>query len=302
MNIQIIAVTIVAAATLISGCSGSGTDMNGMNTQGQPAQVSGKVADGYLVSAVVFLDRNGNYQLDAGEPTTTTDASGAYTLNVAAADIGKYPIIALAIKGQTVDKDTNQSVANSYLLSMPASAVSGTVNSNFISPMSTLIREKMTANSAMSMPDAMAQLRNQMNLSAGTDMMADYIAASQSGPNAVDYQTMHATARQMAGLMGGQASLVMNNGSGVDLNRYRGMMATINSNMSGVAANVMNGSGMNSTFITNMMSQMQSQLGAMPVGGAFMNYSGMFRNMTGHSSFWSGTGVPMTPMSGGMMK
>lgn len=302
MNIQIIAVTIVAAATLISGCSGSGTDMNGMNTQGQPAQVSGKVADGYLVSAVVFLDRNGNYQLDAGEPTTTTDASGAYTLNVVAADIGKYPIIALAIKGQTVDKDTNQTVANSYLLSMPATAVSGTVSSNFISPMSTLIREKMTVNSGISMPDAMAQLRNQMNLSAGTDMMADYIAASQSGPNAVDYQIMHATARQMAGLMEGQASLVMNNGSGANLNRYRSMMATINSNMSGVAANVMNGSGMNSTFMTNMMSQLQSQLGAMPVGGTFMNYSGMFRNMTSHSSFWSNTGTPMTPMSGGMMK
>lgn len=216
MNIQILAVTIVAAATLISGCSGGGMDMNGMNTQGQPAQVSGKVADGYLVSAVVFLDRNGNYQLDAAEPTTTTDASGAYTLNVAAADIGKYPIVALAIKGQTVDKDTNQAVANSYLLSMPASAVSGTVNSNFISPMSTLIREKMTANPGMSMPDAMAQLRNQMNLSAGTDMMADYIAASQAGTNAAEYQTMHATARQMAGLMEGQASLVMN-GNNVNL-------------------------------------------------------------------------------------
>lgn len=302
MNIQFYAVTIVAAATLISGCSGSGMDMNSMNTQAQPAQVSGKVADGYLVDAVVFLDRNGNYQLDAGEPTTTTDASGSYSLNVVATDIGKYPIVALAIKGQTVDKDTNQAVANSYLLSMPASAVSGTVNSNFISPMSTLIREKMTANSGMSMSDAMAQLRNQMNLPAGTDMMADYIATSQSGSNAVDYQTMHATARQMVGLMGGQASLVINNASSANLNRYRGMMATINSNMSGVAANVLNGSGMSSTFMTNMMSQMQSQLGAIPVGGTFMNYSGMFRNMTSHSNFWSGTGTPMTPMSGGMMK
>lgn len=301
MNIQIFAVTIVAAATLISGCSGSGTDMNGMNTQGQPAQVSGKVADGYLVSAVVFLDRNGNYQLDVDEPSTTTDASGTYTLNVTATDIGKYPIVAMAIKGQTVDKDTNQAVANSYLLSMPASAVSGTISSNFISPMSTLIREKMAANPSMTLTDAMTQLRNQMNLPAGTNMMADYVSGSQSGANMVQFQNMHTTAQQMVGLMAGQAALVMN-GTGVYMNRYHSMMASINSNMPGIAANAMNGQSMSSTFMTTMMSQIQTQLGVMPMGGGFANYSGMFRNMTSHNSFWSNTGTPMTPMSGGMMR
>ncbi len=301
MNIQIFAVTIVAAATLISGCSGSGTDMNGMNTQGQPAQVSGKVADGYLVSAVVFLDRNGNYQLDVDEPSTTTDASGTYTLNVTATDIGKYPIVAMAIKGQTVDKDTNQAVANSYLLSMPASAVSGTISSNFISPMSTLIREKMAANPSMTLTDAMTQLRNQMNLPTGTNMMADYVSGSQSGANMVQFQNMHTTAQQMVGLMAGQAALVMN-GTGVYMNRYHSMMASINSNMPGIAANAMNGQSMSSTFMTTMMSQIQTQLGVMPMGGGFANYSGMFRNMTSHNSFWSNTGTPMTPMSGGMMR
>jgi hypothetical protein len=301
MNIQILAVTIVSAAALISGCSGGGTDMSAMNTQGQSAQVSGKVADGYLVDAEVFLDINGNYQRDASEPWAITDSSGSYMLNVAAVDIGKYPIIALAIKDQTIDKDTNQAVANSYLLSMPASAVSGTVNSNFISPVSTLIREKMAVNSGMSMPDAMTQLRNQMNLPSGMNLMADYVAGSKSGSNAAQYQTMHATAQQMVGLMAEQANLVMN-GSAANQNRYRGMMATINSNMSGVAANVINGSGMNSAFMADMRSRMQSQLGAIPVGGAFGNYSGMFRNMTSHGRFWSGTGAPMTPMSGGMMR
>jgi hypothetical protein len=288
-------VTITAAVTvgLIAGCGGGGS-----STQASTTAVSGKVADGYLVGATVFLDKNSNYQMDVGEPSTTTDANGAYTLNVDPADMGKYPIIAMAIKGQTIDKDTNQTVPNSFMLSMPAATMSGTVSSNFISPMSTLIREKMAANPTMTLADVMTQLRN---LQAGIDMMADYMAGSQSGTNMGQYQTMHTTAQQMASLMAGQSTLVMNV-SGVNQSRYRSMMALINSNMSAIAANVSNGQGMNSTFMTGMMSQMQGQLGTMPMGGGFSNYSGMFRNMTSHSSFWSTTGTPMTPMSGGMMK
>ena len=266
-----LSVTIAAVLTigLISGCGGGGS------TPATSTAVSGKVADGYLVGATVFLDKNGNYQMDAGEPATTTDANGAYTLNVNLADVGKYPIVALAIKGQTIDKDTNQTVPNSFILSMPKDSVSGTVSSNFISPMSTLIREKMAANPGMTLKDAMTQLRNQMNLPAGVDMISDYVAGSQSGTNAAQYQTMHNTARQMAGLMDGQAPLVMN-GSSVNQNRYRGMMATINSNMSAIAANVNNGQGMNSTFMTGMASQMQVQLGSL----GFRYYS----KNTGYSS------------------
>ena len=111
---------------------------------------------------------------------------------------------------------------------------------------------------------------------------------------------MHTNAQQQAGLMMGQSTLVMS-GTGANMNRYRSMMATINSNMSGIAANVMNGMDMTSTFMTGMMSQMQTQLGAMPSTGGFSNYSGMFRNMTSHNQFWSNTGMPMSPMSGGMM-
>lgn len=295
MKRQIITFAAALTVGLIAGCG------SGSSTPAVSAAVSGKVADGYLVGATVFLDKNSNYQLDAAEPKTVTDANGAYTLNVDPADVGKYPIVAMAIQGQTIDKDTDQTVSNSYILSMPATAISGTVSNNFISPMSTLLREKMDANPGMTLNDAMIQLRNQMNLSSGMNVMADYVAGSQSGTDAAQYQTMHATAQQMAGVMAGQAALVMN-GSAVNQNRYRNMMGTINSNMPAIAANVFNGQGMNSTFMIGMMSQMQTQIGAMPISGGFINYSGMFRNMTSHSSFWSNTGAPMTPMSGGMMR
>lgn len=295
MQTKMITTAALLTISLIAGCGG------GSSTPAASTAVSGKVADGYLAGATVFLDKNNNYQMDAGEPSTMTDANGAYTLMVDPADMGRYPIVAMAIKGQTIDRDTNQSVADSFMLSMPAAAMTGTVNSNFISPMSTLIREKMAANPGMSMSDAMTQLRNQMNMPAGMNMMGDYVAGSQSGTNASGYQTMHTTAQQMAGLMAGQAALVMN-GNGANMNRYRGMMGTINSNMPAISANVANGQGMNSTFMTSMMSAMQAQLGSMPMTGGFTNYSGMFRNMTSHSSFWTPTGTPMTPMTGGMMK
>jgi len=103
--------------------------------------------------------------------------------------------------------------------------------------------------------------------------------------------------------MAGEATQVMA-GSSVNVNRYRTMMATINTNMSGIAANVQNGLGMDSTFMTTMRTAMQLQIGTTPTTGGFMNYSAMFRNMTSNRYFWhsaSGTTTPMTPMRGGMM-
>jgi len=43
-------------------------------------ELSGKVIDGYLAGATVFIDVNGNDKLDAGEPSTTTDANGGFVL------------------------------------------------------------------------------------------------------------------------------------------------------------------------------------------------------------------------------
>ena len=296
MKRQKLAALSMITVGLIAGCGGGGGSDSGATATS--TTISGKVADGYLSGAEVFLDKNGNYQWDGNEPKTTTDGNGAYRMTVSTADAATCPVIARAIAGVTIDNDTNTPVANSYVLCAPA-GVAG-----FISPMSTLIREKMLANPNMTLTEAMIQLRNQMNLPADIDMMADYVAGSQSGVNASQHQTMHTTAQQMVSLMAGQSALVMPDGRSVDVNRYHSMMGTINSNMSGIAANVENHLGEHSTFMTTMMTTMQSQLGTISTTGGFMNYSAMFRNMTSSRHFWtsgSGTTTPMTPMSGGMM-
>lgn len=278
-------------AGAVAGCGG------GSGSSAPTATISGKVADGYLSGAEVFLDRNGSYQWDGDEPKTTTDAYGVYQMTVSAVDAASCPVVVRAIAGTTIDLDTNTVIPNSYVMSAPVGST------GFVSPMTTLIREKMAANPSMTLLEAMTQLRNQMNLPAGIDMMADYVAGSQSGASAAQYQIMHTAAQQMAGLMAGEAAQIMA-GSSVNVNRYRTMIATINTNMSGIAANAQNGLGMDSTFMTTMRTAMQSQIGTTPTTGGFMNYSAMFRNMTSSRYFWhtaSGTATPMTPMRGGMM-
>ncbi|MBW4054671.1 MAG: hypothetical protein HIU83_04600 [Proteobacteria bacterium] len=232
---RLIAICLFSAA-IITGCgSGGGFDSTaGVGTGGTGTlakTVSGTVADGYLVNATVFLDRNGNYQLDAGEPSTTTDLNGTYKLNVDPADIGKHPIVALIIKDVTIDKDTNQKVLNSYVLSMPKENVSGSVSDNFISPISSQLRELMETGRYTTVLQAADALRTQMGLPAGTDITANYIVSNHT--------VMHYDAQNMATLMGNQMGHVMGmDGSSiiVDVNLYRTMMGTIYTNMSTVCA------------------------------------------------------------------
>jgi outer membrane murein-binding lipoprotein Lpp len=261
-------VTIAAALSvgLIAGCGGGGS------TPATSTTVSGAVADGYLAGATVFLDKNGNYSWDAGEPKTVTDANGAYTLTVDPADVGKYPIVALALKGVTTDSDTGL-LLNSYVLSMPKDSVSGTVSSNFISPMSTQIRELM-ATGKYTMAQAMDQMRSQLKLPAGTDMLADYLA----NPGSANSQAMHSAAQNMASLMGSQMSQVLSSSDSaptVDVNRYRGMMGAIFSNMSSIKGPA--ASQDTKTAMSNLMGTMTANLPTIVQGQPYRNMSTFFK-------------------------
>ena len=269
MTKRVLAVLSIISAGIVAGCGNSGS-----GTITSATSISGKVADGYLVNATVFLDKNLNYQLDVGEPSAITDSNGAYSVSIDPADVGKYPIVAIATKGVTIDKDTNLPVTNTYVLSMHAVAVtsttggvSGTV-SNFISPMSSQLRELMETGKYATIQDAMNDLRTKLGLSAGIGMMDDYIAANNT--------TMHTAAQNMAALMGSQMTLVCSTSGStttVDVNRYRGMMGTIFSNISSVR-----GTGPNTqTAITNLTGTMMTNLPNITPGQPFRNMSTAFR-------------------------
>lgn len=274
---KLILVAGLLSIGIIAGCGSSGT-----NT---PAtSISGKVADGYLVGATVFLDKNGNYQLDSGESSATTDLNGGYTLMVDPADAGMYPIVAIAIKGVTIDKDSGTAVQNSYVLSMPASAASGTVSSNFISPMSSQLREMMGTGKYATMQQAMNDLGAKIGMPAGTDMLTDYMAANNA--------TMHTAAQNMASLMGSQMPQVMvTSGSttAVDVNRYRAMMGMIFSNMSSITGSTPDAQ----PAMSDLMGTMTTALSDMPMTSTDQP----FRNMS--SAFREGM---MGGATGGMMR
>ena len=269
----LIATCLISVATM-TGCGAGGDTIAGAGSGGTGVvakQISGTVADGYLVNATVFLDKNGNYQLDAGEPSATTDANGAYTLSVDPADVGKYPIVVLAIIGVTIDKDTNQTLASSYVLSLPKDSISSTVSNNFISPMTSLVREMMETGLYASMQQAMDALGTKMGLPAGTNLMTDYIAANNT--------TMHTAAQNIATLMGNQMGLILGTSGStitVDVNRYRSMMGTIFSNMSSImGSNAQTGMTNLNSIITTMLTNMPTT----SVGQPFMNMSTSFRSM-----------------------
>lgn len=274
---KLILVAGLLSIGIIAGCGSSGT-----NTP--TTSISGKVADGYLVGATVFLDKNGNYQLDSGESSATTDLNGGYTLMVDPADAGMYPIVAIAIKGVTIDKDSGTAVQNSYVLSMPASATSGTVSSNFISPMSSQLREMMETGKYATMQQAMNDLGAKIGMPAGTDMLTDYMAANNA--------TMHTAAQNMASLMGSQMPQVMGaSGSttAVDVNRYRAMMGMIFSNMSSITGSTPNAQ----PAMSDLMGTMTTALSDMPMTSTDQP----FRNMS--SAFREGM---MGGATGGMMR
>lgn len=278
MKKYLVTAAALLTASLVAGCSGSGNMMSGPDNSGKSV-IEGSVADGYLVNAQVFLDKNFNYTLDAGEPNTVTDATGAYTLTVDPADVGKYPVVAVAIAGQTTDLDNPaQQIASSYVLSMHAVSVSssaagdvtGSVK-NFISPISTLLREMMESGKYTTVQAAMEALRAELGMPATTNMMGNYIANSNSA--------MHMAARNMASQMGGQMAQVMP-GNKVDVNRYRGMMGSIFGNMSTIRTS----STQHDEIMAQMRESMTQAIAAVPMmtqGQPFMNFSAAFRPRMG---------------------
>jgi hypothetical protein len=100
----------------------------------------GKVYDGTLSRALVCADANGNGRCDQEEAQALSDASGAYSLPVAAGYDG--PLVAEALAGSTRETGTSGTVTDrTYRLASPSRAYSAN-----ITPFSTLVRLAHDAN------------------------------------------------------------------------------------------------------------------------------------------------------------
>lgn len=129
MNKTLLFCSSIALATCLSACGGgSSSTSTTSNTPKTPdtkepstSAVNGRVIDGYLVGATVFLDKNQNAKLDDGEKSTKTGAGGKYTLDLTETE-KNYPIYA------TIDSNTYDTGENETLTVAQAQAQAPTDN------------------------------------------------------------------------------------------------------------------------------------------------------------------------------
>jgi hypothetical protein len=243
---KIHALAALSLLALLAGCGSS--DSGSASTSTTTASVSGYVADGYLSNATIFLDMNNNLQLDEGEPRTTSGPGGYYALTGLDPALMQYPVVVLAQSGVTYDSDApNQPIAHSYLLCAPAGAT------DFVSPLSTLVQERMQADPTRTLAQAVEQTRQELGLPAGSNLLGDYIAGNNT--------SLHTMAQNMVALMMEQRAQVMNSdGTDVNADRYHAMLRTMNTYAAEMYRNVSASTEQQATFRDTMRNRMQTSL------------------------------------------
>jgi hypothetical protein len=162
--------TASAIALAIAGCGGGGGSGGG-GTSGDPTTIGVPVTviDGAIENATVCLDKNNNGVCDTGEPTGRTNAAGKVTLQVDAADSGRFPIVAV-VGTDARDADTG-AVPVAFTMKAPADKPA------VVSPLTTLVQSAMDS-SGKSSTEAEAVVRSQAGLN--VSLFNDYTAAADA--------------------------------------------------------------------------------------------------------------------------
>lgn len=173
---------------VLQACGGGGGGQAGIGSGGSGTAVAlnGTVVDGLIEGAVVFVDLNGNLQLDAGEPTSSaTGANGQFTIDVTSVTQAQwaYATIVTHIPDTAKDADdAGQTLAQAgkrgFTLMSPASAyvdstapLATSVTDAFVSPLTTLVANEMAFNN-LTLAQARDQVKQRYQLS--DDPMADF--------------------------------------------------------------------------------------------------------------------------------
>lgn len=214
MKKSILALTL-ASVTLFGCGGGSGdghtptldpTDTSASEPVDTPASdpiksksISGKVIDGYVTGATVYLDLNNNGKLDPGEPSSITVEDGNYSLALTDKELkcSKYvPTVVFVPVG--AEDSSEGTVEEAYTMSLISGEISDTVELN-ITPFTTMlvetvhrnnpslasltcggvVPEQVTSNLNRAMNDASAQLVKNYNIPAER-LYADYVAEGDS--------------------------------------------------------------------------------------------------------------------------
>ena len=211
------------AISFLASCGGGGGG-GGAPAGGAPANANfnGVAVDGYLFQARAFLDLNGNGQYDNGEPTATTDASGAFTLSATQDQINSHSVIVSAIAGTTIDQDNpNTPLASGMTLVAPAG------NPSVVSPLTTQVSAKMAG--GLSFADAKSAVQTELGLS-NIDVMKNFVAEKATNAAYADAHKVAASVAEVLKNIETQSSL-----NTTLANRFSSLTTTVTSQ---VAPNV----------------------------------------------------------------
>jgi hypothetical protein len=146
---------LASTAILIAGCGGGGGSTPAPDTGSTLSSVPVTVIDGVIRNATVCLDKNRNGSCDSGEPSGRTDTAGNVVLQVEAADVGIYPVLAV-VGTDAVDAD-NGPVTQPFVMKAPAD------RSAVVSPLTTLVQTAVD-NTGASSAEAEASVKAQLGV------------------------------------------------------------------------------------------------------------------------------------------
>jgi trimeric autotransporter adhesin len=158
---------------LLTACGGGGSETTAPLPAPTGVTITGKAVDGALQGATACYDLNDNGVCDSGEPSGGSDASGAFTFSVAAADAGKHRVV-VTVPATAVDADTGAAVGTPYTLVAPASGTGG-AQKVFVSPLSTMVQLQADA-TGQTVAETAAFIQTQLNLSVSP--LADFTATA----------------------------------------------------------------------------------------------------------------------------
>ncbi|NOH98369.1 hypothetical protein [Vibrio sp. 99-70-13A1] len=193
MNKNKIVLALGLTSTLgLVGCFDSDSSSGSTSSSGY----SVTAIDGYLQNAQVWLDLNGNFALDANEPSATTGAGGKATLDVnGIPNPESYSVIVRAIKGQTIDEDTGTEVVSDYVMSAPA-------GQQDVTPLSTLVHVILERDDSMTEEQAVMTVATQLGIETD-EVLGDFIedgntAAAFGAESLVDNNVLPTSVEDLA--------------------------------------------------------------------------------------------------------
>lgn len=163
-------ITVLAAACaalFVASCGGSGSSASAN-------VITGLAVDGYVQGATVFLDANRNGLKDTGEPSTTTDLSGRYTLDLGATSESVLGLPVVVTGG--VDSDTGLAFTGRL-----SASVESVGQGQVITPLTTLVDAMVSNNYAPDIASAKQKVATALGLTV-SQLSTDPVAAIASNP------------------------------------------------------------------------------------------------------------------------